>query len=129
MSYIGYASDLTGRKVHNRAIIHASLTFAVPAVALSAAVVAVVFFYIVDASTTVDSLQSWTCRWKDVSMMTKPHFGTLCKQSEAGIALSLLLVPLEAMILGVAAYQAVVKRQLDNITRGSERKAGSPALS
>lgn len=62
-------------------------------------------------------------------MMTKPHFGTLCKQSEVGLALSVLLVPLEAIILGVAVYQTILQRQLQTATRGSERKTGSPALS
>lgn len=68
-------------------------------------------FYAVNASSTVDSLQSWTCRWKDVPMRTQPHFGTLCKQSQAGVVLTVLLVPLEAAILAVAAYQAVLERQ------------------
>ena len=62
-------------------------------------------------------------------MTTKPHFGTLCKQSQVGVALSVLLVPIEAIILGVAVYQALLERQLQAATRGSERKTGSPALS
>lgn len=86
-------------------------------------------FYNVSASTTTDSFQSWTCRWKDVEMKMQPHFGTLCKQSQAGIALSVLLVPIEVIILGVAAYQVILKRQLDMTTYGHERKNESPALS
>lgn len=69
-------------------------------------------------------------------MDVRPHFGTLCKQSKAGLALSVLLVPLEAVVLAVAAYQSVLERQLTPIittttTRGHQhqRKAASPALS
>ncbi|CAM1502863.1 Fc.00g076390.m01.CDS01 [Cosmosporella sp. VM-42] len=117
------------QSIRDRATIHTSVTFAAPAVAFIASTIAMAFFYAVNASATTDSFQSWTCRWRDVSMMVQPHFGTLCKQSEAGVALAVLLVPLESIILGVAAYQAVLERQLDRATRGSERKAGSPALS
>ncbi|KAH7160055.1 hypothetical protein B0J13DRAFT_519479 [Dactylonectria estremocensis] len=108
---------------------HTALVFVAPAIGFIAAMIAMCFFYAINTSTTADSFQSWTCRWKDVTMMTKPHFGTLCKQSKAGLGLSVLLVPLEAVILGVAGYQASLQRQLNQDARGPERKAGSPAMS
>ncbi|KAF7560026.1 hypothetical protein G7046_g4137 [Stylonectria norvegica] len=120
---------LTIEKIRNRAGLHTSITFAAPAIAFIAAIIAMSFFYAVNASTTADSFQSWTCRWRDVAMTTKPHFGTLCKESKAGVGLSVFLVPLEAIILGVAGYQAVLERQLDTASQGSRRKAGSPAMS
>ncbi|EGR46496.1 uncharacterized protein TRIREDRAFT_65741 [Trichoderma reesei QM6a] len=91
--------------------LHAIASLAAPAIGFVASLVAMSLFYAVNASTTVDSLQSWSCRWKDVPMRTQPHFGTLCRQSEAGVALAVLLVPLEAAILAVAAYQVVLERQ------------------
>ncbi|KAL7947371.1 hypothetical protein V8C42DRAFT_343320 [Trichoderma barbatum] len=91
--------------------LHAIASLAAPAVGFIASLVAMALFYAVNASSTVDSLQSWTCRWDNVPMTTQPHFGTLCKQSQAGVVLSVLLVPLEAAILAVAAYQAVLERQ------------------
>ncbi|KAH7001874.1 hypothetical protein EDB80DRAFT_685066 [Ilyonectria destructans] len=112
---------------HSRA--HMALSFAAPAIAFIAAMIAMSFFYAVNASTTADSFQSWTCRWKDVGMMTQPHFGTLCKQSKAGLGLSVFLVPLQAIILGVAGYQASIQRQVDQAAHGPERKTGSPAMS
>lgn len=90
---------------------HAIASIAAPAIGFIAALVAMSLFYAVNASSTVDSLQSWTCRWTAVPTTAQPHFGALCKQSQAGVILSVLLVPLEAAILGVAGYQAVLERK------------------
>jgi hypothetical protein len=90
---------------------HAIASLAAPAVGFIASLVAMSLFYAVNSSSTVDNFQSWTCRWNDVPMSMQPHFGTLCKQSQAGVVLSVLLVPLEAAILAVAGYQAVLERQ------------------
>ncbi|KAK4074379.1 hypothetical protein V8C40DRAFT_245400 [Trichoderma camerunense] len=90
---------------------HAIASLAAPAAAFIASLVAMSLFYAANASSTVDNLQSWTCRWNDVPMTMQPHFGTLCKQNQAGVVLSVLLVPLEAAILAVAGYQAVLERQ------------------
>lgn len=117
------------RKVRSHSGAHMALSFAAPAIAFIAAMIAMSFFYAVNTSTTADSFQSWTCRWKDVAMMTQPHFGTLCKQSKAGLGLSVFLVPLQAIILGMAGYQASIQRQVDQAAHGPERKTGSPAMS
>ncbi|KAF5531549.1 uncharacterized protein FSUBG_9337 [Fusarium subglutinans] len=116
-------------KARRNVAVKAAFTFVPPAIALIAAIIAMSFFYGVNASTTNDSLQSWTCRWKDVTMNVQPHFGTLCKQSRAGVALSVMLVPVEAIILGLAAYQFTLEKGFDLGARGLSRKAGSPALS
>lgn len=47
-------------------------------------------------------------------MMAQPHFGTLCTQSRVGMALSILLVPLEALIVGIAGYQVMLQRQVSS---------------
>ncbi|RFU75656.1 hypothetical protein TARUN_6591 [Trichoderma arundinaceum] len=91
---------------------HAITSIAAPAVGFIASLVAMALFYAVNSSSTVDSLQSWTCRWNDIPMTTQPHFGTLCNQSQAGVALAVLLVPLEAIILAAAGYQAVLERRV-----------------
>ncbi|KAH0495777.1 hypothetical protein TgHK011_009308 [Trichoderma gracile] len=101
--------------LRNKSGLHAVASLAAPAISFVASLVAMSLFYAVNASTTVDSLQSWSCRWKDVPMRTQPHFGTLCRQSEAGVALSVLLVPLEAAILAVAGYQVVLERQVARV--------------
>ncbi|KAL7795745.1 hypothetical protein V8C37DRAFT_27297 [Trichoderma ceciliae] len=91
--------------------LHEIASLVAPAVGFIASLVAMALFYAVNASSTVDSLQSWSCRWNDVPMTIQPHFGALCKQSQAGVVLSVLLVPLEAAILAVAGYQALLERQ------------------
>ncbi|KAK7403254.1 hypothetical protein QQX98_010988 [Neonectria punicea] len=115
--------------VRSRLGVHMALSLATPVIALIAAIIAMAFFYAVNTSTTADSFQSWTCRWKDVTMMTQPHFGTLCKQSKAGLGLSVFLVPLEVIILGLSGYQTTLQRQLDQASSGPERKTGTPTMS
>ncbi|KAH6890372.1 hypothetical protein B0T10DRAFT_317249 [Thelonectria olida] len=116
--------------VQRRAAVHMIISFLTPAVAFVAAITGMAFFYTVNASTTDDSFQSWTCRWKDVTMTTQPHFGTLCKQSKAGLGLMVFLVPLQVIILGVAGYQTLLQRQLHHASRVPERKTGpSPDMS
>jgi Na+/H+ antiporter NhaC len=103
------------------------VTFAAPVIGLVGAVVAMAYFYTINTSTTVDTLQSWSCRWQDINMLTRPHFGTLCKQSRAGLYLSIILIPVEAVILGVAGYQVGLERYINTMAQG--RKSSSPALS
>lgn len=89
------------------------------------------FFYSINASITVDTLQSWSCRWSDVLMMTRPHFGTLCKQSKAGLYLSILLIPIEAIIVGMGGYQMMLEWNISKSNRVvlEQRKSGSPVPS
>ena len=101
-----------------------------PVVSFVVAMVAMILFYSVNGSKSVDTIQSWTCRWRDVAMLTQPYFGTLCSQSEAGLALSVLLVPLEAVVIGVAAFQLFVQKKLDAmVIERQMQKQSSPALS
>ncbi|QBZ63875.1 hypothetical protein PoMZ_05566 [Pyricularia oryzae] len=92
--------------VRNRSMVHTSQSLAAPFVGLVAALIAMIFFYAVNASDIEDTLLSWTCRWKTLSMVQNPHFGTLCKESWAGLYLTILLIPVEVAVLAVAAYQA-----------------------
>ena len=110
-------------------MVHGSVSMAVPLVGFVAALVAMALFYSVNALTTVDTFQSWTCRWRDVPMMTRPYFGTLCKESQASLALAILLVPLELLVLLLAGTQAVLERKLESIMPARMRVRGSPALS
>jgi hypothetical protein len=58
-------------------------------------------------------------------MNIKPHWGQLCKESKAALYLMVMIIPLEVLVLGVAAVGAFAgKKPL--IVR--ERK-GSPAMS
>jgi hypothetical protein len=78
---------------------------------LVGAVIAMAIFYAVNASTEVDTIQSWTCHWSGVRMETRPYFGTLCKQTRASLTLATLLVPLEALVIGIAGCEAIFLRR------------------
>lgn len=111
--------------LQSKATAQTAVRFLAPFVGLTAALIAIIFFYTVNASNTVDTFLSWTCRWKSVPMWQQPHWDTLCKQSEAGVYLSILLIPVEAVALGLAGFQMRAERYVNAYT--SARK--SPALS
>ncbi|WQF76019.1 hypothetical protein CDEST_01033 [Colletotrichum destructivum] len=119
------------KKLRGQTLIHNSLAVATPAVGLIVSIIAVSFFYSINASITVDTLQSWSCRWSEVAMLTRPHFGTLCKQSKVGLYLSVLIIPTEVIILGAAAYQTILERNVNRTNRVARerRKSGSPVPS
>jgi hypothetical protein len=115
-------------QLRGRTVIHTPLRFAAPFLGFSGALIAMIFFYAINMSTTVDTLQSWTCHWESVGMTVKPHFGTLCRESKTALYLSVILVPLEAIILSLASYQFILERKVD--TAGPRSiKYGSPAPS
>ncbi|KAK1701915.1 hypothetical protein BDP67DRAFT_423197 [Colletotrichum lupini] len=119
------------QSLRGQTLIHNSLAVAAPSVGLVASIIAMSFFYSINASITVDTIQSWSCRWSDVVMMTRPHFGTLCKQSKAGLYLSILLIPIEAIIVGMGGYQMMLERYISKSNRVvlEQRKSGSPVPS
>jgi len=111
--------------IRNNPIVRNSVSFVVPIICLVAALIGMSFFYGVNSSNTVFSLQAWSCQWSSIDMTVKPHWGTLCKESKAALYLMVMIVPLEVLVLGTAAWGAVTeKKQL--FVR--ERK-GSPAMS
>jgi hypothetical protein len=107
--------------------VHTPLTFAAPFVGFTAAMIAMIFFYAVNASSTVDTLQSWSCQWESVGMNLEPHFGTLCRESKTALYLSIILVPVEAAILSLASYQMILEKKARSVSES--RKRSSPALS
>lgn len=100
--------------------------FAAPFVGLAGALIAMIFFYAVNASDSVDSLLSWTCRWNMLDMTQRPNFGTLCRESWTGVYLSVLLIPVEAAVLAVAGWQLKAERHATAYSRA--RKSNSPIM-
>ncbi|KAI0512790.1 hypothetical protein F5B22DRAFT_293509 [Xylaria bambusicola] len=113
--------------LHNQRVMHTSLTFIAPFVGFVAALIGISFYYGVNASSTVDTLQSWSCRWSSVNMRIEPYFGTLCRQSQTALYLSVILVPVELVILAAAGVQMSLERKASVFI--PERKPSSPALS
>lgn len=62
-------------------------------------------------------------------MQAEPHFDTLCHQSQVSTGLNVMLVPLEAIILGLAGYQLVLEKRISSMTSSRGQKATSPSLS
>ncbi|EFX04696.1 hypothetical protein CMQ_1624 [Grosmannia clavigera kw1407] len=106
---------------------HTPLTFVAPFVGLVAAIIAIAFFYAINRSTTADTLLSWSCRWRNVTLSGRPHFATLCRTSHAGVYLAILLIPVEAAALGLAGWQLKLRRFV--LAYSQARKTPSPALS
>jgi len=96
-----------------KSTLHTATTILAPLLGLTGALIAVIFYYAVNASETADSFVSWTCRWKDIPMSQAPHWDTLCQQAHAGLYLAILLIPVEVAALALAAFQLKVERYTD----------------
>ncbi|KAG6002995.1 hypothetical protein E4U21_002470 [Claviceps maximensis] len=114
------------QSIRGRSTFHSAVSMTVPVVAFVASLVAVVLFYIINASTIDETYQSWVCRWKNIHMSTRPYFGTLCQESQAALAIALVLVPLELIVLASACFQVVLEKKIGGMVRS---RGGSAALS
>jgi hypothetical protein len=63
-------------------------------------------------------------------MPVEPHFGTLCKESETGLYMAIIMIPLQVIALGLAAAGIVAAKKVlaMDVEELGQRKA-SPALS
>ncbi|KAL2188665.1 hypothetical protein L209DRAFT_235690 [Thermothelomyces heterothallicus CBS 203.75] len=84
--------------------------FLAPLAGLAGTLVAVAFFYAVNASDAADTFLSWTCRWEAVPMWRAPRWAPLCRQARAALYLAVLLIPVEVAALALAAFQLRVER-------------------
>lgn len=120
--------SLIGSKVpaiRNKALIHPVISILAPLASLIAALIATSFFYSINTSDTVDTVQSWTCRWTDVPMTRAPYWNVLCKESEAALYMSITMIPLQLIIVGLAGFAILA----DKKAPFSVARKGSPALS
>ena len=98
----------------------------VPAICFTVAMIATIFHFVVGASDEVDTVHSWSCRWRHTVMLQEPYFGTLCRESKAGVALVVALVPLELTVAFVAVVQIVMAKGFKANFDGS-RKSPTPS--
>jgi len=111
--------------IRNKPLAHQSVAFIAPIINLIAGLIGISFFYGVNASDTTYSLHSWTCQWSSVSMDVKPHWGTLCSESKVALYLMIVVIPVQLLVLGTAAFSTLSQKEQPFV---HERK-GSPALS
>jgi len=111
-------------------LIHSSASILTPTITLILAIISIAFFYAINASTTTESIQSWSCRWETIDMPVEPHFGTLCKESKTGLYMAIIMIPLQVIALGLAAAGIVAAKKVlaMDVEELGQRKA-SPALS
>lgn len=96
---------------------------------MTAALISIIFFYAVNASNEVDTFLSWTCRWQNVPMYQQPNWGTLCQQSRTALYLAILLIPVEAVALGLAGFQLKAEKYANQYSSATRKGSASPALS
>jgi hypothetical protein len=114
---------LTRLQLRNKFPIHTSVTFAAPFVGFVASIVSIALFYAINASDSVDSLTSWSCRWQSLSMTQTPHWDTLCRQSYAGLYLSIVLIPVEAVVLALAGWEMKVERHVSGYSNARGKRS------
>jgi hypothetical protein len=124
LAHSSYARLMHPPQLHPRRLPSTILSLIAPLAGLIAAIVATSFFYSINASDTVDTLQSWSCRWSEVPMSMEPYFGTLCRQSQAGLYMIIALIPLHLITLGLATWGFWKEKKGDREERGK----GSPNL-
>lgn len=92
--------------------LHKVLSFLAPIAGLITSIVAVALQYHINTSSTSSTLQSWSCQWQSVSMSSSPNFGVLCKETRVALYLTVLLVPLEVVVLVLAGAGLVVGKKV-----------------
>lgn len=117
-------------QLRNRPHLATSTAMAAPLVVFLAATVAVGLSYAARNAGGADyTIHGWTCHWRRVPMQVSPHFGTLCVQGDVALGLAVMLVPLEAVAVGVAGYAAFLRGRVGAMVTQGEEWKGSPALS
>ncbi|KAH6624834.1 hypothetical protein B0J18DRAFT_192549 [Chaetomium sp. MPI-SDFR-AT-0129] len=101
------------RGLRTRPTLHTPTTFTTPLLGLTASLIAIIFYYTANASDVSDTFVSWTCRWRAVPMTQAPYWDTLCEQSQAGLYLAVVLVPVEVAGVVLAGAQWRVERYVE----------------
>lgn len=97
-----------------------------PLSGLIVVLVATAFYYSVNTSDSVDTLQSWSCRWVDIDMDDEPHFDKVCKETQAALYLTIIMIPLEVIVLALGGLGFLNEKKARNAM--ADRKS-SPTLS
>jgi len=100
--------------------LHTVFSLLVPIAGLITSVVATALQYHINTSSTSSTLQSWSCQWKSVAI-TSPNFNMICKETRLSLYLTVLMIPLEVAVLGLAAARIVVGKKAGEM-RAFERK-------
>lgn len=92
--------------------LHTFFSLLAPIAGLITSIVATALQYHVNTSSTSSTLLSWSCQWQTVSMSSSPNFNVICKEARVALYLTVVLIPLEVMVLGLAGARVVVGKKV-----------------
>lgn len=111
--------------IRSKPLVHTSMSFLAPLVCLVAGLIGTSFFYGVNASSSTFSLHGWSCQWSSLDMNVEPHWNMLCRESKVALYLTVMMIPIQVVVLGTVAAEAFFQKKTSALP---ERK-GSPAMS
>lgn len=96
------------------------ITLSTSITGLLSAIIATSFFYSINTSSVVASIQSWSCHWADLDLEgQKPDFARVCSLAKTGLYSDVACIALWVLIgvlgiMGVVRERSVVKaREVD----------------
>ncbi|RDW78442.1 hypothetical protein BP5796_06294 [Coleophoma crateriformis] len=128
---VASAASLATSKVpslRSKTTLHHLSSISTPVISLIAAVIAVSFSYGINNSSSDFSIQGWSCQWSAINMTIDPHFETLCMESKTALYLSVMIMPLEVLVLGAVVVDFVTAKR-HAVTFAVQERKGSPAMS
>lgn len=60
-------------------------------------------------------------------MTAQPYFGTLCRESKTALYLSVMMVPVEAVVLSLAGYQLMLEKRAAGFIQTRKRDSPTPS--
>ncbi|CAK7272554.1 hypothetical protein SEPCBS119000_005186 [Sporothrix epigloea] len=114
---VALAADLRFIRARLAAAVHRPVALAAPLVGLVAALVSVISSYVANQSAAVDTLTSWSCRWRFLQNTgPAPPFASLCRTGHAGLNLAILLIPIEFFACVLVGHSVKLRRMPGHIS-------------
>ncbi|KXJ97726.1 hypothetical protein Micbo1qcDRAFT_230306 [Microdochium bolleyi] len=114
------------RMLRDKRTVHCLVDVAAPTIGFVSIFVAIVLFYAVNASTTTDTIQSWSCQWDFTTMNVKPYFSSVCKESKTALYLSIILIPVELAAVALATRRLLLHKKSQLNQKAS--RSSSPSI-
>ncbi|KAL3419424.1 hypothetical protein PVAG01_09645 [Phlyctema vagabunda] len=115
--------------LHQKTSILRIVNFTSPIIALIASIIATALCYSINDSSRTFSLQAWSCQWSALDMSVDPHFGILCKESRAALYLTVMMIPLQCLVLVMAGVDLLAEKKRNVGHFDQERKDASRSVS
>jgi len=113
--------------IHSKPLLHIAVSFAAPALCLIAGLVGTSFFYGVNNSDTNFSLHGWSCQWSSVDMVVQPKWRSLCKESRTALYLTVMMIPLQAIVLGMSVVESSLHKKKTTVVEHERKDSPAPS--